>query len=171
MGGDYNGGAVVDNALWQYTLLVYSQPKVQSLCISLQDEHGADVNILLCACWLAKRGVVWTPKQVADMVAHSQKFRSEYLLDTRALRRKLKGVAPANVYQEAQRFEMAMERWQQDEMYSYWLEANAQPKKQSFSLCAQTNIHRYFDHLKLGWNSELGELVEAVVAAPPGESC
>ena len=161
---------MVDNALWQYTLLVYSQPKVQALCIRLQDEHGADVNILLCACWLAKRGVVWTQAQVGDMVAHSQKFRAEFLLDARALRRKLKGAAPANIYQEAQRFEMALERWQQDEMYRYWCEANVQPKKQSFSLCAQTNVHRYFDHLKLGWNADLGELVEAVVAAPPGEA-
>lgn len=160
---------MVDNALWQYTLLIYSQPRVQTLCLGLQEDYGADVNILLCACWLAKRGIVWTPAQVAEMVAHSQRFRSEYLLGMRELRRKLKRDAPTNVYQEAQRFEMALERWQQDEMFSYWQAANVRPKKQSFSLCAQTNMHRYFDHLKLAWNARLGELVEVVVAAPSCE--
>ncbi|WP_372777159.1 TIGR02444 family protein [Litorivivens sp.] len=160
---------MTDNALWQFSLLVYSQPRVHRLCQLLQDEYGADVNLLLSACWLAKRGIVWTPQQVADMVAKSREFRENYLFEARALRRKLKHSAPPSVYQEAQRFEMAVERWQQDEIYDYWLKASAAPKKQSFSLCAQTNLHRYFDQLELAWNGQMSELVEAVAATPPAE--
>ncbi|MBB3048561.1 uncharacterized protein (TIGR02444 family) [Litorivivens lipolytica] len=160
---------MADNALWQYSLLVYSQPPVHRLCQKLQDEYGADVNLLLSACWLGKRGIVWSPEQVADMVKHSQAFRSDYLLQLRALRRKMKQHAPPNIYQEAQRFEMALERWQQDDIYAYWQKATVSPKKQSFSLCAQTNLHRYFDQLELAWNGLLSELVEAITVVPPAE--
>ena len=160
---------MADNALWQYSLLVYSHPRVHKLCQKLQDDYGADVNLLLSACWLAKRGIVWSPEQVVDMVSHSQAFRENYLLEVRALRRRMKPTAPPNIYQEAQRFEMAVERWQQDEIHSYWQKAAISPKKQSFPLCAQTNLHRYFDQLKLAWNGLLGELIEAVAAVPPAE--
>ncbi|WP_372798908.1 DUF2390 domain-containing protein, partial [Litorivivens sp.] len=111
----------------------------------------------------------WAPDQIADMVAHSQSFRENFLLEARALRRRIKQAAPPNVYQEAQRFEMSLERWQQDEIYSYWQKAAISPKKQSFPLCAQTNLHRYFDQLELAWNGLLGELIEAVAATPPAE--
>lgn len=160
---------MADNALWQYTLLVYSQPPVQTLCLKLQEEYEADVNMLLCGCWLGKRGIVWTPGQVAELKALNERFRSEYILTARALRRKLKAEAPDKVYQEAKRFELSLERWQQDEMFRYWQDAGNKPRQQSFSLCAQTNIHRYFDHLEQAWAPAMGELVDAVVAAPPGE--
>lgn len=45
--------APIDNVFWQFSLMVYQSKSVQELCHTLQDEEGANVNLLLYCCWLA----------------------------------------------------------------------------------------------------------------------
>lgn len=40
-------------AFWDYSLNIYALPGVAERCISLQDRHSCDVNILLLCLWLA----------------------------------------------------------------------------------------------------------------------
>jgi len=41
-------------AFWNYSLRIYARPGVADACISLQDRHGCDVNVLLLCLWLAE---------------------------------------------------------------------------------------------------------------------
>ena len=44
-------------AFWEFSLAFYSRERVSAACLSLQNRRGADVNILLCCCWLATLGL------------------------------------------------------------------------------------------------------------------
>lgn len=39
-------------SLWDFSLSLYARPKMESLCLALQDQHGINVNLLLWALWL-----------------------------------------------------------------------------------------------------------------------
>jgi uncharacterized protein (TIGR02444 family) len=45
-----------DFPLWRFSLDRYARPGVAPLCLRLQERHGADVNLLLLALWLASEG-------------------------------------------------------------------------------------------------------------------
>lgn len=38
-------------SFWDYAHHLYRQPGVEEICLALQDEAGADVNMVLFACW------------------------------------------------------------------------------------------------------------------------
>lgn len=42
--------------LWDFSLAIYEAPGVAPLCLSLQAEFDADVNVLLCAAWIGATG-------------------------------------------------------------------------------------------------------------------
>ena len=46
-----------DETLIQFAFRVYAEPKVEQLCLKLQNEYHANVNILLWACWLQNRSI------------------------------------------------------------------------------------------------------------------
>ena len=43
-----------DNAegLWDFSVRTYRKDGVADACLSLQNDHGADVNMLLYCCWV-----------------------------------------------------------------------------------------------------------------------
>ena len=45
-----------DHALWRFSLRVYGAEGVEAACLRLQDDHGADVNLVLFCCWLGAAG-------------------------------------------------------------------------------------------------------------------
>lgn len=42
--------------LWQFSLAVYAMPCVHAECLTLQDTHGIDVNVLLYCAWVGACG-------------------------------------------------------------------------------------------------------------------
>lgn len=42
---------------WAFSQRIYGTPGVAGACLGLQDKRGADVNLLLFACWIAGRGL------------------------------------------------------------------------------------------------------------------
>jgi uncharacterized protein (TIGR02444 family) len=47
---------IPDCAFWDFSLAAYARPGVAPACLALQERHGADVNLLLYACWLGASG-------------------------------------------------------------------------------------------------------------------
>lgn len=37
--------------LWDFALQMYGHPEIKAACLSLQNDHGLNVNILLFCCW------------------------------------------------------------------------------------------------------------------------
>lgn len=44
------------DAFWQFSINHFGRPAVKETCLALQDEAGADVNLLLLAIWLENTG-------------------------------------------------------------------------------------------------------------------
>lgn len=82
--------------LWSFSLSVYAAPGVPEACLMAQDGHGADVNLLLWAAWLAAQGHRLTGDELAAARAATEPWRDEIVRPLRSLRRRLKaGPAPA----------------------------------------------------------------------------
>ena len=87
-------GGVPD--LWSFSLSLYAAPGIAEACLTAQDSHGADVNLLLWAVWLAARGHDLTPGEVAEAEAKTRPWRDEVVRPLRGVRRRLKsGPMPA----------------------------------------------------------------------------
>jgi uncharacterized protein (TIGR02444 family) len=77
----------LDNPLWQYACQVYAQAGVEAALLELQDEQGADINLILQALWLASVGRTWTK---ACLPSDYGKWMIEQVLPLRQMRRSMK---------------------------------------------------------------------------------
>jgi len=87
---------------WQYSLSVYAKPLVQPALLYLQDEHQADINILLLCCYSAAGG---HPALNVDFLLQAQTltepWRTTITEPLRALRRCLKQETSLMALEEA----------------------------------------------------------------------
>lgn len=44
---------MAESGLWTFSQRFYDDPAVQQACLAVQDDHGGDVNLLLCLLWRA----------------------------------------------------------------------------------------------------------------------
>jgi uncharacterized protein (TIGR02444 family) len=77
-------------ALWAFALDVYARPGVSAACIALQDESGADVDIVLYALWCASRGSVLDGAALEAADAVAAPWREATIRPVREVRRALK---------------------------------------------------------------------------------
>jgi uncharacterized protein (TIGR02444 family) len=88
-------------AFWAWSLQTYDRPGVAAACLALQDRHGADVNLVLLACWLASQGRRLDPVAAAAALAHGRDWQGAVTARLRAVRRHLKSPAAAGSRREA----------------------------------------------------------------------
>ena len=105
----------LDNPLWQYACQVYSLERVEAALLSLQDEHGADINLILQALWLACEGIEWTPACIPD---DYDKWVKEQVMPIRTMRRglkvdwvKLRGESCEDFRQQVKKLELKAEQY------------------------------------------------------------
>ncbi len=78
------------SAFWDFSLEVYGLPGVADACLALQDRQGADVNLLLLACWLAGRGRRLDAALAARLRAAASEHQDPIVRPLRGARRALK---------------------------------------------------------------------------------
>lgn len=90
--------------LRQFALAVHEADGVAAACVSLQDELGLDVNVLLLAAYVgAVRGATLTPAALDSARALTDDWRRDVVYPLRLVRRGLKsGPAPAPNTQTAE---------------------------------------------------------------------
>ena len=76
----------LDNPLWQYAVGVYSHHSVQLALLQLQDEHGADVLLLLAQLFQHSRGQGWPQQALPE---HYLQWREQTVVPLRRIRRQL----------------------------------------------------------------------------------
>ena len=81
------------SAFWDFSLEVYGLPGVADACLALQDRQGADVNLLLLACWLAGRTVASITALAARLCAAASEHQDPIVRPLRGARRALKARA------------------------------------------------------------------------------
>lgn len=97
----------LENPLWQYACQFYSQPGVETALLELQDNHGADINLILQALWLASIGSEWTASCIPD---DYQKWMNEQVLPLRQMRRTMKVEWPEEKGKEYEDFRQQVKK-------------------------------------------------------------
>lgn len=84
-----------DHPFWTFSLDRYRRDGVPSLCLRLQDEAGADVNIVLFCLWLASKGYEVDGAAFATTVmAPVNAWHDNVVRPLREVRRYMKGGGP-----------------------------------------------------------------------------
>lgn len=84
----------LDSPFWRFALRVYAQPGVAPLCLTLQDENGIDVNLLLFACWCGSTGRKLRAQDVEIAAAATSEWTEGVVRNLRAARRHWKAIGP-----------------------------------------------------------------------------
>lgn len=91
-----------DTPLWQFALRVYAAGGVAEKCLFLQDQHGADVNLLLLCCWAGLHGAYLPGEQVEALNQLVAAWRTDIIVPLRRMRRQMKNaVGPIQPSQSA----------------------------------------------------------------------
>lgn len=80
-----------DNDLWRFALSFYVRQDVSSACLTLQEELGVDVNVLLFAIFACvERGVTFDMQELAAIDGLVRNWRTEIVQVLRQIRKRLK---------------------------------------------------------------------------------
>ena len=83
------------NPFWRFSLRVYRASGVQHACLALQDECGADVNLLLLCGWVGIHGRTLDRRRLRQAMARVGAWQAEVVAPIRAARRAIKLAPPA----------------------------------------------------------------------------
>lgn len=149
-----------ESAFWQFSLRLYGQPDVPAACLSLQDQHGVDVNLLFFILFLSTNERRVGTNDIRRMDAHINGWRTRVVQPLRAIRRDLKGgFAPVDaaaaeaLRSTIKRDELHAERLQQ-EILERDFPAATIGTKATLRASAEANIAAY------------GEIIGALPEAP-----
>jgi uncharacterized protein (TIGR02444 family) len=156
-----------ENPLWKYSLSVYGKSAVEPILLRLQDDFGADINMLLCCCWVAAEGKELVEEDLQGLMQVSARWRAECILPLRLMRRFLKSQQQLeSMYKQVKTLELDAERWQQELLYQQLLLTWQISSKQAAAALALQNLRQYSVSLVgIDWEDIAGllsELVEAV---------
>lgn len=81
-----------DNPFWRFSLGLYQLKRIKEACLQLQDQAGANVNLLFFALWVSQQQLRFHPdwKQVFQPLTN---WHQDYTLPLRRQRRDLKRLA------------------------------------------------------------------------------
>ena len=153
-----------NHSLWQYSLQHYHRPGVEEALLHLQESHGADVNILLCCCWLADRGRVLEEQQLGQLLRCSARWSAECVRPLRAVRQYLKGQpGPESFRDRIKALELEAEQWQQQLLWEQLQAFTLEEAAGGFCSCALHNLALYSQWLPgvdgQEWSADIAELI------------
>ena len=109
-----------ESPFWRFSLRFYSRPSVAAACLALQDQAGADVNLMLFLLFLAEHKRQVTSEDIAQLDGSVRAWRDCVVKPLRELRRALKtgiGEIPIAVSEtfrgQIKRLELESERIEQ----------------------------------------------------------
>ena len=118
-----NHGQHADSPFWRFSLRFYARSKIAAACLVLQDEAGADVNLLLFLLFLADHGKQISMGDLTQLDALVNAWRGQVVKPLREVRRALKGGVgkiPNEVSEtfraQIKRLELESERIEQHEL-------------------------------------------------------
>jgi uncharacterized protein (TIGR02444 family) len=138
------------DGFWGFSLRIYSRPEVPPSCLALQDEGGADVNLVLFLLYLADCGRMLDDAQVAALDEATRDWREQVVKPLRGVRRLLKGDVGAFTQEstsalrtDVKRIELAAEKLQQFTLEALAPPASAGETAISRRLAAATHLASY----------------------------
>ncbi|MGI9285113.1 MAG: TIGR02444 family protein [Pseudomonadales bacterium] len=103
---------------WRYSLDAYAQVDVQRLCLQLQDDYQANVNLLLLAGFAGSCGQAFAAEYWARIDLALASFNGRYTQRIRRLRRRVQQLANSHItaaecYQQLKTLELKAEQLEQ----------------------------------------------------------
>ena len=132
-----------DHAFWQYSLDRYGRKGVPEICLSLQDERGADVNLVLFALWLAQEGRSLGPEDAEECMAAVRDWHGSVVVPMRGVRRWLKDrdvedtLARDRLRDAVKTWEIEAERMEQDMLFRLTRDGSLAPDRDARPVAAR----------------------------------
>ena len=112
--------------LWEFSLKLHAEPGVAASCLSLQNQHGFDVNLVLFCIWYGFRHGELTDDLLKTALETSDNWREAVVKPLRGLRTQLKRALTETAYssgseisalkEQIKNAELDAERIQQQEL-------------------------------------------------------
>ncbi len=135
---------MADNALWTWAVASYQQYTVAEALLALQDDYGADINILLCCCWLASQGQQLSEQQARHLIKCCASWQGECIKPLRQVRRYLKKHPEHETFrQQIKALELEAERVQLDMLYQQLSTLTLVRSEAGFHDGAMRNLENY----------------------------
>lgn len=146
-------------SFWDFSLSFYALPAVQNACLTLQNDHGADVNLVLFLLFQANRGQALTAREVNDANEEIRVWRETVIQPLRKLRQTLKApISPINIdaqallHKQIKQLELNTEKLEQEFLetlrFSTPPTATSKPPEVKRAIAA-ANLKHYVDSLGL----------------------
>ena len=142
--------AASGSPFWRFSLRFYRQDGVADACITLQEEAGVDVNLLLFLLWHATRKRSLSASEIAELERRIAPWRNMTVIPLRTMRRALKSPpalvagAPAELFRtRIKAVELEAERLQQEAMHELVGPSAMGVASSSLEAAARANIEAY----------------------------
>jgi uncharacterized protein (TIGR02444 family) len=85
-----SGKLQYDNELWQFSLAVYAQNGVADECLTLQQQIGLDINMLLFCAWIGVRGGILSSADIEAAMRNVAHWQDRVVRPLRSVRQEIK---------------------------------------------------------------------------------
>jgi uncharacterized protein (TIGR02444 family) len=153
------------NALWDFSLSVYSDKRVEVILLELQEQYGVDINMVLACLWMASNRRELTRPQCQLLQQSCLSWQQDCVMPLRNVRRTLKDrTGTEAMYQKVKQLELESERWQQDLLFEMLREGGALQVAEAPRDLARRYL-QFYSELLVGvdWNDMRAE-VEGLIA-------
>ena len=162
--------------LWKFSVRTYRTPGVPEACLSLQNDFGADVNMLLFCCWASTRCASFEGKLFARANEFSSDWASGVVTPLRSARTWMKtaGNATGSVPNEAcvqlreqiKAVELSAEKIQLDVLESLASTDQQHDGGSEGTLsAAAANLALYAQHRGIGISTDAREKLAVIIGA------
>ena len=158
------------SAFWQFSLNFYRQPGVAPACLTLQDEAGVDVNLLLFLLWQATQQRALSAADVRAIEERIRPWREMTVMPLRAVRRALKAppalveAGAAEAYRNRiKAVELEAERLQQEAMQGLVAVGAVGVPAASVDAAARTSLAAYQTLIPAKFPPATGEILIAAL--------
>jgi len=158
---------------WDFSLDLFRRPELSKLCLELQDNYAADINMVLFACWLGHtgRGTVSVSAWRA-MILRLNKWRDQVIKPLRKVRHLLKHeqLAPTGMKDQVLECELEAEHVEQLVLEREW-GSTRRPLVSGASRRANDvieNLVTYFKAEQIALDSKLAYRCERLVKLVSG---
>jgi len=166
---------------WDFSVRTYREPGVADACLALQDEYGADVNLLLYCCWAGWHKAALGQDVFEQALGFSQSWAENVVRPLRGVRRWMKAGGCSDellnleacqaVREQVKAIELRAEKLQQEALEALPLENLRDKRAPAGPRAVAANLRRYCHEAGIAWSEEVRSKLGIILrAAFPRES-
>lgn len=156
---------------WNFSLRVYAKPGVDRACLALQDECGADVNLLLFCCWQGSMGHASSRRFLRKLMDAVADWQHQVVRPLRQARRIIKTGISAMPLKWSKQLRKNIANAELDAEYLEQLllarcaaDKTSALRKSRPATAIAANLQRYFELLEIPLEDSIQQHAEVLLA-------